>query len=123
MDLNLIVLAGTVAAEPDIQTFESGSSLMRLLVVVRSTEPRSRIDVIPVVQWDPHPDDIPDGPIRGRGVWVVGAVQRRFWSQDDGRTSRIEVVANEVVIRERDLVREDASADDGHVEVIGDVVQ
>jgi single-stranded DNA-binding protein len=102
MDLNLVVLAGRIAAEPEIRTFESGATLMRLLVTVRSEEPRHRLDVIPVVQWNPDSDGITDGPVRGRSVWVAGAVQRRFWSVGDGRESRIEIVAHEITIRDEE---------------------
>jgi single-stranded DNA-binding protein len=110
VDLNLVVLAGRIAAEPEIRTFESGATLMRLLVTVRSEEPRRRLDVIPVVQWDPDPDDMPDGPVRGRSVWVAGSVQRRFWSVDDGRHSRIEVIAHEVAIRDEESSFTDEAA-------------
>lgn len=99
MDLNVVVIAGRLAAQPEVRTFESGAALMRLLVTVRSAEPRARLDVIPVVQWNPDPDDIPDGELRGRRVWVVGATQRRFWSADDGRHSRVEIVAHVVEFR------------------------
>ena len=58
MDLNVVVLAGRLAAQPEVRTFESGATLMRLLVTVRSAEPRTRLDVIPVVQWNPDPNDI-----------------------------------------------------------------
>lgn len=110
MDLNLIVLAGRLAAEPEIRTFESGATLMRLLVTVRSEEPRRRLDVIPVVQWNPDPDDLRDSPMRGRAVWVAGAVQRRFWSAGAGRTSRIEIVAHEVAIRDEGSTFDDDPA-------------
>jgi single-stranded DNA-binding protein len=103
MDFNVVVLAGRLAAEPEIRTFESGTTLLRLLVTVRSSEPRSRLDVIPVVKWNPHPELIPDGPVRGRAVWVVGATQRRFWSAEDGRHSRIEIVANIVEFRPEEV--------------------
>ena len=98
MDLNLVVLAGVVAADPEIRTFESGTTLLRLLVTVRSREPRQRIDVVPVVMWGPD-DDVLDEVTLGRAVWVAGSVQRRFWSADDGRRSRLEVVAHEVTVR------------------------
>ena len=49
MDLNLAVIAGTLAAPPEIRTFDSGSRLARYLVTIRSTEPRKRVDVVPVV--------------------------------------------------------------------------
>lgn len=105
MDLNLVVLAGRIAAVPEIRTFESESRLLRLLVTVRSSEPRRRIDVVPVVLWAPR-DDVVDGAMAGRPVWVAGSVQRRFWSGDDGRRSRLEIVAHEVSFR-------DDSASDG----------
>ena len=96
MDFNLIVIAGRLAAEPELTTFASGARLLRLLVTVRSQEPRRRIDVLPVVMWDPS-DDVPmDELIRGAGVWVAGSVQRRFWSAEAGRTSRVEIVAHDV---------------------------
>jgi single-stranded DNA-binding protein len=99
MELNLIVLAGQLATEPEVRTFESGSNLLRLLVTVRSTEPRRRIDVIPVVMWDPPEDLLSVDVGAGEGVWVAGSVQRRFWSETDGRNSRIEVVAHEITFR------------------------
>ena len=99
MDLNLIVIAGRIAAEPEILTFASGTRLLRLLVTVRSEEPRKRIDVLPVVLWDPSDDVVPAEPCRGMSVWVAGSVQRRFWSVGEGRTSRVEIVAHDVRIR------------------------
>jgi single-stranded DNA-binding protein len=110
VDLNLVVIAGRIAAEPEIRTFESGATLMRFLVTVRSEEPRSRLDVIPVAQWDPDPDDIPDGSVRGRSIWVAGAVQRRFWSVGDGRKSRIEIIAHDVSIRDEESSFTDGEA-------------
>lgn len=99
MDLNLVVLAGRIAAEPEIRTFESGAILVRLLLTVRSSSPNHRIDVVPVVQWNPELTEIPGAPLRGVSVWVAGSVQRRFWSVGDGRSSRIEVVAHEIAYR------------------------
>ncbi len=99
MDLNLIVLSGRIAAEPEVLTFASGTRLLRLLVTVRSEEPRRRIDVLPVVLWDPADDVLPDEPCRGVPVWVAGSVQRRFWAVGEGGTSRVEIVAHDVKIR------------------------
>jgi len=101
MDLNLVVLAGRIAAEPELSTFESGVSLARFLVTVRSEEPKRRVDVVPVVLWDPDRDhDLFDSPVRGKRVWMIGVVQRRFWSEEVGRKSRIEIVAQDVHITE-----------------------
>ena len=102
MDLNTVVLAGRLASAPEVREFNNGSTVTRLLVVVRTEQPRRRTDVVPVACWDM---DLPDFQ-PGDRVWVAGAIQRRFWSdQDTGRESRIEVVAHEVT---RQAVKEDA---------------
>ena len=106
MDLNLIVIAGRVAAQPELRTFESGSALMRLLITVRSSAPRRRVDVIPVSVWEPDEELLGGAISVGTGLWIAGAVQRRFWSATDGRRSRLEVVAHEVSIRSADETAE-----------------
>ncbi len=94
MDMNLVVVAGKLAAPPELREFESGSRLLRSLVTVRSQAPRRRVDVLPVTLWDPPSDhELIDAPV-GKGVWVVGSIQRRFWSGEDGRRSRLELVAH-----------------------------
>jgi single-stranded DNA-binding protein len=71
-------------------------------VTVRSEEPNRRVDVVPVTLWDP-PDALLDAdPTPGTRIWVAGGVQRRFWSDDDGRRSRLEVVAEQVCLRDDD---------------------
>jgi single-strand DNA-binding protein len=100
MDLNLIVLCGRLAVEPELKEFDSGSRLVRLLVTVRSDEPRRRVDVVPVTLWDPPQDLLEDMPEKGRRIWVCGSVQRRFWESPDGRKSRLEVVAEQVHLKD-----------------------
>ena len=100
MDLNLIVLCGRLAVEPELKVFDSGARLVRYLVTVRAEAPRKRVDVIPVTYWDP-PDEVWNEKVeRGRRVWVCGSIQRRFWESQDGRRSRIEVVADQVNLRD-----------------------
>lgn len=110
MDLNLVVLAGKLAAPPELRTFDSGSRLARYLVTVRAEEPRRRVDVIPVSLWDPPEELLAAQPHPGRRVWVAGSVQRRFWSAPDGRRSRLEVIADQVCLRdESEEVEEEAA--------------
>jgi single-strand DNA-binding protein len=99
MDLNLCVLAGRLAAPPEIRQFESGARLVRYLVTARSEEPRRRVDVIPVTLWDPSDELLDTAPAPGCRLWVAGSVQRRFWSADEGRRSRLEIVADQVCPR------------------------
>ncbi|MCP3995390.1 MAG: single-stranded DNA-binding protein [bacterium] len=99
MDMNVVVLSGRLAAPPEYRCFESGSKLLRSLVTVRSNSPRRRVDVVPVTLWDPvSGHEVIDAPA-GEHVWVVGTVQRRFWSSGDERKSRLEVVAHHIELK------------------------
>lgn len=100
MDLNLVVLAGRLAAPPELRAFDSGARLLRYLVTVRAEEPNRRVDVVPVTLWDPPAELVEADPAPGRRVWVAGSVQRRFWQSPDGRRSRVEVIAEQVCLRE-----------------------
>ena len=97
MDFNLVVLSGRLAAPPELRVFDSGTRLVRCLVTVSAEEPRHRIDVLPVTLWDP-PDDVWLGEV-GERVYVAGSVQRRFWSNLEGRRSRVEIVADHITGR------------------------
>ena len=100
MDLNLVVLCGRLATDAEVRVFDSGTRLIRYLVTVRADYPRRRVDVIPVTLWDP-PGDLANEPgLRGERVWVCGSVQRRYWESADGRRSRVEVVAEQVNLRD-----------------------
>ena len=100
MDMNLVVLAGTLATAPELREFESGARLLRLLVTVRQDEPRKRVDVLPVTLWDPPQELMAEHLERGRRVFVVGAAQRRFWEAKEGCKNRVEIVATHVKTRD-----------------------
>ena len=100
MDLNLVVIAGRLAAPPELRQFDSGALLARYLITARSEEPVHRVDVIPVTLWHPPEALLEAEPSPGERFWVSGSVQRRFWSGTEGRRSRIEVVADQVCRRE-----------------------
>jgi single-stranded DNA-binding protein len=100
MDLNLVVVSGRLAAPPELRQFESGARLARYLVTVRSEEPTRRVDVLPVTMWDPDDALLNAEPMPGSRVWVVGSLQRRFWSGEEGRRSRLELIADQVCLRD-----------------------
>lgn len=103
MDLNLLVMSGRLAADPEYRTFESGTRLVRLLLTVRSETPRRRVDVIPITVWEPSEDLARGSLVRGQRLWAAGSLQRRFWQDDGGRRSRLEAVADHVSRRAADL--------------------
>lgn len=99
MDLNIVVLCGRLAAQPEIRTFENGVTLLRVLITVRSEEPKRRIDVVPVTWWDPPAHVTEPGFFTvGDTLWAAGQIQRRFWASETGRVSALEVIANHIEI-------------------------
>ena len=96
-DRNEVILRGKLATAPEHRTFGSGASLARLLVTIRLASP-SRTDVLPVTVWEPDPRLL--SAVRGMPVEVSGQVHRRFWTDAEGRHSRVEVVANSVELGE-----------------------
>ena len=102
MDLNLVVLCGRLAVDPEFREFDTGTRLVRLLVTVHSDAPRRRVDVVPVTLWDPGDEFVESPPVKGQRIWVCGSVQRRFWESPEGRRSRLEVVAEQVHLKDVD---------------------
>jgi hypothetical protein len=94
LDVNLAVMAGRIAAPPELREFASGSRCLRYLITTRSITPSPRVDVLPVRLWEP-PDGLVGVPgVAGERVWVIASVQRRFHDGADGRRSRLELVAH-----------------------------
>jgi len=99
-DFNVVVVSGRLAAVPEVRAFAGGATLARYLITTVSEGPRRRIDVVPVVHWDPG--EIVSTCERGDRVWVAGSVQRRFWRDGAGTRSGIEIVAHHVERRASD---------------------
>lgn len=99
MDLNLVVVSGRVATPPEIKIMDSGATLVRILVTVRSETPRRRVDVLPVSIWDPPNIEAIQGTTAGERVWAAGSIQRRFWEAPDGRRSRLELIAEQLYVK------------------------
>lgn len=94
-DANLVVLVGRLAGPVHVRHHRlAGTDVARFEVSVRSPGPPSRVDVLPVVWWDP-PDWFPDTAV-GTGLAVVAGVRRRYWATEDGRSSRLDLVAGRV---------------------------
>jgi len=103
MDINLFVIGGRVAAPPVIREYDSGSTMVRVLVTTRTDSPRRRVDVVPIVRWMDDDRDRVDRlrDLRvGQRVWVTGSIQRRFWESKDGRKSQLEMVAAHIETRD-----------------------
>lgn len=102
MDYNVVVLSGQLSAPIELNKYPSGAQALRFLVTIRTEDPVRRIDVLPVVWWDPPTDIDLDTPL-GTRTWVSAVIRRRFWAAEDGRRSRLELVASQVQFDDDDL--------------------
>ena len=109
MDLNLVVLCGRLAVEPELKSFGSGARLLRLLVTIRSDWPRRRVDVVPVTLWDPPDELVDELPVKGQRIWVCGSAQRRFWEAFERCLSGLSGTASRVFFR-REVLGDETEA-------------
>lgn len=98
MDLNLVLIKGRPVVEPEVVTFPDGVCFMRMMLAIRVDHPRPRLDVLPVIWWQPSEATIADPPRKGLSLWVIGAVQRRFLDMSGPLRSDVEIVAQHVVV-------------------------
>lgn len=98
--LNLVILSGTITAEPSFEySAETGKTSARILVTTLAKAPNRRIDVLPAI-YRPISDEDHDRIAdlrRGDGVWVTGSLRR---SPGQG-ANMVEFVATDVQIKER----------------------
>ena len=90
--VNVVVLAGTVSAEPVQRRMPSGDEVTELRLSV--PEAGKRLLPLPVAVW--HRDvgaEAVDGLTKGDDVLVYGHLVRRFYRSGAGARSLTEVVA------------------------------
>lgn len=102
MHLNLVVLAGRLAAPPESRPAADGAAHHRYLVTVVSERPRRRVDVLAVTQLVPQGEAAPPDALPGRRLFVAASVHRRFWDAEPGRRSRLELVAHHIEVLDDD---------------------
>ena len=93
--VNVVILAGTVAAEPVIRELPSGDEVTELKLSV--PESGKRLLPLPVAAWHKSVGKRAVKDIaKGDAVLVYGQVVRRFYRNGGNARSVMEVVATEV---------------------------
>ena len=93
---NLVVLRGTLAAEPRPRELPSGSVLTQFDLTTRDS---GGTQSVPVAWFEPPGAGVPAEP--GDEVVVVGSVRRRFFRLGGATQSRTEVIAEQVISARR----------------------
>jgi single-strand DNA-binding protein len=89
---NLVVLRGTLVADPRLRELPSGSVLTQFDVTTRDG---SGTQSVPVAWFEPPSSGVPAAA--GDDVVVIGSVRRRFFRVGGATQSRTEVVAEQVI--------------------------
>jgi len=93
---NLVVLRGSLSADPQERVLASGQTVVQFDVITRDD---SGAQTVPVAWMEPPPAGVPVAP--GEHLVVVGSVRRRFFRASGSTQSRTEVVAERVVAATR----------------------
>jgi single-strand DNA-binding protein len=93
---NVVVLRGTLVAEPRVRELPSGSVLVQFDITTRDDDGTQSV---PVAWFEPPPSGVPAEA--GDDVVVIGSVRRRFFRAGGATQSRTEVVAEHVISARR----------------------
>lgn len=89
---NLVVLRGTLVADPRLRELPSGRVLSQFDVTTRDG---TGTQSVPVAWFEPPKAGVP--AVAGDDVVVIGSVRRRFFRIGGATQSRTEVVAEQVI--------------------------
>jgi len=96
VDVNVAVLAGTLARKPEPRLLVDGTTIWEMDLAIRA--PGRAVATVPVSWPEPPPGLDPGAWATGEGVCVVGAVRRRFYRAGGATVSRTDVLATAVVL-------------------------
>ncbi len=102
LNLNKVVLAGRITADPELKQTASGISVLSFTIAVnrrfasRSEQGENQADFINVVAWRQTAEFIAKYFRKGSAICVTGSIQTRSWQDNQGqRRYATEVVADE----------------------------
>ncbi len=102
MNLNKVILAGRLTADPELKTTPSGLSVTSFTVAVdRRFQKDKQTDFISCVAWRQTAEFITKYFVKGSAICIVGSIQTRKYTDKNGnKCTAVEVVADEVTFVE-----------------------
>ncbi len=94
VEVNVVVLAGRLSADPEFAEMPSGDRVARLRLHV--PEAGKRVLPLPVAAWDRSARKGCERLAKGDAVMVRGHLVRRFFRGQGGGRAHMEVVASDV---------------------------
>ncbi len=107
LNLNKVVLAGRITADPELKQTGTGVSVLSFTIAVnrsyvsKNSEQERQADFINVVAWRNTAEFIAKYFRKGSAICVTGTIQTRRWQDQQGQTRyATEVIADEAMFVE-----------------------
>ena len=102
MNLNKVILAGRLTADPELKTTPSGLSVTSFTVAVdRRFGKEKQTDFISCVAWRQTAEFITKYFVKGSAICIVGSIQtRKFTDKNGNNRIAVEVLADEATFVE-----------------------
>lgn len=99
--MNKAILMGRLTKDPELRQTQGGHSVVNFQIAVdrrfKNADGEREADFIPIVCWRQTAEFVKNYFVKGQRIALVGSIQVRSWTQDDGqRRYMTEVVADEV---------------------------
>lgn len=93
--MNIVALVGNVASEPELRHTSGGRAVCTFRLAV-SRPGADQADFFTVVAWERQAEVCAEYLATGRRIAVDGRLHHSTWEVDDGKRSKVEVVAHRV---------------------------
>ncbi|MCW2949349.1 MAG: hypothetical protein JWN41_362 [Thermoleophilia bacterium] len=107
--MNIVALVGNLASEPELRHTSGGRAVCTFRLAV-SRVSGEQADFFTVVAWERQAEICHEYLNLGRRVAVEGRMHHSTWESEDGRRSKVEVVAHRVELLGTRPRRDDDSA-------------
>ena len=100
LNLNKVVLAGRITADPELKQTQSGISVVSFTIAVnrKYSKEQQQTDFISVIAWRQTAEFISRYFKKGSAICITGAIQTRSWQDQQGQKRyATEVVADEAM--------------------------
>ena len=95
--MNKAIIIGNLTRDPEKKVTPDGVSVTNFTVAVSRNGNREKADFLPVVTWRTLADNCAKYLAKGRKVAVIGEIQTRSYTTNDGSKRHVtEIIANEV---------------------------
>ena len=103
--LNQVTLMGNLTRDPELRQTPTGQNVTSFSLALNrsykdsSGEWKEVTDYIDIVCWGPLAERVAQYMSKGRRCLVQGRLQSRSWEQEGQKRSKVEVLANDVTLR------------------------